>query len=256
MLDTTSPLGVTTSTVRTSLVVRSSELSAEGITELLGHEPTRVGHRGDPVSVHHPDGPRRNEDQWAWEIGISEGDQLTEHLARVVAILAGKDTDAIRLTVLTSLTGAGDASGFSASAAVLRRLAECSADLLVDFYPPTRTGGPDESWSQTRHYLILRFEQFAAEPAEQGVSLRLTAVPAVAPPRAEVRLLSGVKEAAGTDEHIADLLRLVPETQTFGSALLITHSSADGQGGMVLSRESLASLAAHDVDLHIELRAV
>ena len=245
---------VATSSVRTSLIARSSSFAPDEITVRLGLEPTRVRRRTEE-SVQPRERPGR--DHWEWTLGTSEGDRLTSHLSAIAASLPHKVPSEIQLFVFTTLASQGDAARFTATAATLERLAQLPAHLVLDLQPPSDPDTHDDEQQLLDVGLMLDVPgtsfDTSPETTHRSMNLVLDAW-LLRDSTVRVRFPSRAPAEVPLAEHIAGLSDAPPDGLAgLGAELDVQYAATSGQGSLELAPGSLHELARHQVDLSIGL---
>lgn len=119
-----------------TLVVRSTSTLLETVTMCVGRSPTSTHERGDLVSERNPESPRRAENVWRLEASNlaleSLSDVVEEFLGSVATTSTLPDDCTIELRI--GLTARPMGHLVDLSSAVVRRLAELGASVILDVY--------------------------------------------------------------------------------------------------------------------------
>jgi len=195
--------------------------------------------------------------RWTWTLAASTGDGLTEQLAAIASRFRRREGgDDLRLAVLASLEGHADVARFTAGAAVLGRLADLPADLILDLYPPTSADALAPEFRLVRYELQARVGHVpdwrtglhARDAVGDIVALQMSH------PATQFRVPSGLPAHVSADEHVQHLTRLAPYTlELRDTAVLVSFAASAGQGSVELSPASQRRLAELRCDVRVEL---
>lgn len=123
------------------LCVFSGALRPEDISMFLGRSPRYSHARGQPVASRNSN-VVRHDTAWVLESGISDDQDLLEHIKNIISFIEQK-REAISTLQLNSkveircgCSSDTEQGGMRLTSGLLTRLARLSVDLVLDLYPP------------------------------------------------------------------------------------------------------------------------
>ena len=127
------------------LCLRSRVLSDEEITQALGIKPSRVAHKGEPLSQRNPNSRLREDTVWILGSGLSTDIPLDQQIEKLFESISGREDKFIYLKEkdvnfqLYFYCGYSTPTGQGSvvlDADLMQRMVEIGAYFLLDFYGP------------------------------------------------------------------------------------------------------------------------
>lgn len=127
------------------LCLRSRVLSDEEITQALGIKPSRVAHKGEPLSQRNPNSRFREDTVWILGSGLSTDIPLDQQIEKLFTSISGKEDKFIYFKKkdidfqLYFYCGYSTPTGQGSvvlAADLMQKMVEIGAYFLLDFYGP------------------------------------------------------------------------------------------------------------------------